>query len=114
MSLLGSTPPQIRTQLRNQLIAAAVPPAIADEAVDLGIHAAEAARELLASIVSRGSSLPVQSAAFSIAVGLVENALSGAVQAMVDQARRDGLRGATIMASYGGLAPDAAGGPDHG
>ena len=114
MSLLGSTPPQIRTQLRNQLIAAAVPPAIADEAVDLGIHAAEAARELLASIVSRGSSLPVQSAAFSIAVGLVENALYKEDQAKVDQASRDGLRGANIMDSYCSIAPDAAGGPDHG
>lgn len=106
MSLLGSTPPQIRTQLRNQMIAAGVPSAIADESVDLGIHASEAARQLLADTTSRGSGTPVKTAVFSIAVGLTTNALSGSVEAMMEAAAREGHKGMSIMAQYGGLASE--------
>ncbi len=113
MTLLGSTPPQIRTQLRNQLIAAGVPAAEADQAVDLGIHAAEVCRETLVDIVDRGTSTPVKTGAFSIAVGLVTNALSGAVEAMMADAARRGRTGITINARYGGLGA-SMGGPDHG
>lgn len=105
MTLLGSTPPQIRTQLRNQLIAAGVSAAIADEAVDLGIHASELARETLVATVDRGSCIPVKSGAFSIAVGLIENALRGSVEAMIADARRSGHSGIEINACYGGLTP---------
>lgn len=93
--------PEFRRQLRASIISTGVPPARADQAVDLACHAADRARETFADVVKRSPDTLVALAAAEIGAQLAASHFRSLFEGVHEMGRAAGLPTAQCRAELG-------------
>ena len=95
---------QDRAKLRQGMLAQGVPPAIADEVLDLSLHAADQAFETLFAVLDRASSNKATFAGIGIAAPIVISGLQVVVDAAKSTSRAGGFEPRRIIVDQEGGA----------